>query len=52
MVSYFPYIEQIMKSINKKFHDFITLIKLVMKFTSLSQKQKKEKEKPCTILFI
>ena len=45
MVSYFSYIENIMKRLHKKFHDFITLLKLVMKFTSFSQKQKKEKHK-------
>ena len=52
MVSYFSYIEHVMTSLHKKVHDFITIIKLVMKFTIFSQKQKKEKEKPCIILFI
>jgi hypothetical protein len=50
MVSYFSYIEHI-KRLHKKFHDFTTLLKLIMKFTSLGQKQEKEKEKPRSALF-
>jgi hypothetical protein len=50
MVSYFSYIEHI-KRLHKKFHDFTTLLKLIMKFTSLGQKQEKEKEKPHSALF-
>jgi hypothetical protein len=46
MISYFSYIENIMKRLQKNFHDFITLLKLVIKFTSFSWKHKKKKKNP------
>jgi len=45
MVSYFSYIEHIMKRLHKKFHDFITLLKIsfgIHKFQSKTEKGKRK----------